>query len=56
VDEREWLAAARDFEDGIAAVNLLPGPASSHLAIFCPQRLCGRIGTIVGGVCCIVPG
>ncbi|MGH9019286.1 MAG: chromate transporter, partial [Acidimicrobiales bacterium] len=31
VADREWLSA-REFEDGIAAVNLLPGPASTQLA------------------------
>jgi chromate transporter len=55
VEERQWLAA-RDFEDGIAAVNLLPGPASTQLAIFCAWRLRGTIGAILGGVCFIVPG
>jgi chromate transporter len=34
VDERGWLSAT-EFEDGVAATNLLPGPASTQLAIFC---------------------
>lgn len=55
VDQRQWLSA-RDFEDGIAAVNLLPGPASTQLAIFCAWRLRGAIGAILGGSCFIVPG
>jgi chromate transporter len=55
VDERRWLSP-RDFEDGIAATNLLPGPASTQLAIFCAWRLRGAPGAIVGGVCFIVPG
>ena len=55
VDERQWLAPG-DFEDGIAAVNLLPGPASTQLAIFCAWRLRGPVGAILGGVCFIVPG
>jgi chromate transporter len=55
VDEREWLTA-HDFEDAIAATNLLPGPASTQLAIFCAWRLHGRLGALVGGVCFIVPG
>ena len=41
VDERHWLDA-KEFEDGIAATNLLPGPASTQLAIFCAWRLRGR--------------
>ena len=38
VAERGWLSSS-EFEDGIAAVNLLPGPASTQLAIFCAWRL-----------------
>jgi chromate transporter len=55
VDERQWLDG-REFEDGIAAVNLLPGPASTQLAIFCAWRLRGTAGAILGGACFIVPG
>lgn len=55
VEERGWIEA-REFEDGIAAVNLLPGPASTQLAIFCAWRLRGPIGAVIGGVCFIVPG
>jgi chromate transporter len=47
---------AREFEDGIAATNLLPGPASTQLAIFCAWRLRGARGGIIGGVCFILPG
>jgi chromate transporter len=55
VDERGWLTA-QEFEDGIAATNLLPGPASTQLAIYCAWRLRGRPGAVVGGVCFILPG
>ncbi|MEU5883550.1 chromate efflux transporter [Spirillospora sp. NPDC047279] len=55
VKDRRWLSAA-EFEDGIAACNLLPGPASTQLAIFCAWRLRGAAGAIVGGLCFIVPG
>ncbi len=55
VDRREWLSAA-EFEDGVAATSLLPGPASTQLAIFCAWRLRGPAGALVGGVCFIVPG
>ncbi len=55
VEERDWLPA-REFEDGIAATNLLPGPASTQLAIFCAWRLRGAAGALVGGLCFIVPG
>jgi chromate transporter len=55
VEERGWLSAA-EFEDGVAATNLLPGPASTQLAIFCAWRLRGRLGALIGGVCFILPG
>jgi chromate transporter len=55
VEERGWLSA-REFEDGVAAVNLLPGPASTQLAILCAWRLRGRLGAFIGGICFIVPG
>jgi chromate transporter len=55
VERRGWLEA-REFEDAIAACNLLPGPASTQLAIFCAWRVRGRVGALVGGVAFIVPG
>ena len=42
VERRGWLTAT-DFEDGIAATNLLPGPASTQLAIYTAWRLRGAI-------------
>jgi chromate transporter len=55
VRRRRWLSE-QDFEDAIAACNLLPGPASTQLAIYCAWRLRGRIGALAGGVAFIVPG
>ena len=55
VEDRAWLSA-REFEDGIATTNLLPGPASTQLAIFCAWRLRGLAGALLGGACFIVPG
>jgi len=55
VQQRGWLSAA-EFEDGIAVTNLLPGPASTQLAIFCAWRLAGPAGALVGGACFILPG
>jgi chromate transporter len=55
VDRNAWIEA-KEFEDGIAATNLLPGPASTQLAIFCAWRLRGPVGAVVGGLCFIVPG
>jgi chromate transporter len=55
VDDKRWLDA-REFEDAIAACNLLPGPASTQLAIFCAWRVRGRPGALAGGAAFIVPG
>jgi chromate transporter len=55
VDNRTWLSA-QEFEDGVATTNLLPGPASTQLAIYCAWRLRGPLGALVGGFCFIVPG
>jgi len=55
VEREAWLVEA-EFEDAIAATNLLPGPASTQLAIFCAWRLRGVRGAVVGGACFIVPG
>jgi chromate transporter len=55
VEQRRWLDAA-DFEDAIAACNLLPGPASTQLSIYCAWRLRGRLGALVGGAAFIIPG
>jgi chromate transporter len=55
VQRRDWMTAT-EFEDAVAAMNLLPGPASTQLAIFCAWRLAGPAGALVGGLCFIVPG
>jgi chromate transporter len=55
VDGRQWIDA-REFEDAIAACNLLPGPASTQLAIFCARRVRGRAGALAGGAAFILPG
>jgi chromate transporter len=55
VERESWLDAA-EFEDAIATCNLLPGPASTELAIFCAWRVRGRVGAVAGGLAFIVPG
>ncbi len=55
VDQRRWVEA-EDFEHGVAAVNVLPGPASTQLAIWCAWRLRRAAGALVGGLAFIVPG
>ncbi len=55
VERTGWLDAG-EFEDAVAACNLLPGPASTQLAIFCAGRARGRLAALAGGTAFIVPG
>ena len=54
VQRRGWMDA-EEFEDANAACGLLPGPASTQLAIFCAYRVGGPIGAIIGGLGFVVP-
>ena len=54
VRRNRWMGA-REFEDANAACGLLPGPASTQLAIFCAYRVAGPAGAIVGGLGFIAP-
>jgi chromate transporter len=55
VPRRRWLTATQ-FEHAIGATNLLPGPASTQLAIYCAWRLRGTRGALLGGACFVAPG
>lgn len=55
VDRRGWLTEA-DFDDALSACNLLPGPASTQLSIFCGWRVRGARGALVGGLAFVLPG
>jgi chromate transporter len=55
VERRKWIDA-REFEDANAACGLLPGPASTQLAIYCAQRVAGLPGALIGGAAFILPG
>jgi chromate transporter len=54
VDREGWMDA-REFEDANAACGLLPGPASTQMAIFCAYRVRGPFGAIVGGLGFVLP-
>jgi chromate transporter len=56
VVERHGWIDHDDFEHAIAACNLLPGPASTQLAIFCGWRLRGTAGALVAAAGFILPG
>lgn len=55
VEQRGWIDE-HEFADAIAATQLLPGPASTQLAIYCAWRVRGLAGGLVGGLCFIAPG
>ncbi len=55
VERRRWLDA-REFEDANAAVQLIPGPAGTQLAIYCAMRVGGTVGALAGGLAFILPG
>lgn len=55
VERRAWIGA-QEFEDANAACGLLPGPASTQLAIYCARRVAGVRGALVGGLAFILPG
>jgi chromate transporter len=55
VERYGWLGAA-EFEDAVASCNLLPGPASTQLAILCAWRVRRAPGALLGGLCFILPG
>jgi chromate transporter len=55
VDRRRWIEPA-EFEDALAACNLLPGPASTQMAIYCAWRVAGQAGGLLGGLAFVLPG
>src|SRR5262245_6201034 len=55
VVRREGWMDSGAFEDANAACSLLPGPASTQLAIFCAYRVGGPSGAIVGGLGFVLP-
>src|SRR5215207_9222428 len=55
VARRGWISD-QEFEDAIAACNLLPGPASTQMSIFCAWRVGGLPGALVGGLGFVGPG
>jgi chromate transporter len=54
VARHDWMDA-REFEDANAACAMLPGPASTQLAIFCAYRVAGPPGAVVGGLGFVAP-
>jgi chromate transporter len=53
-EKRHWLTKQR-FVDGLALVNMLPGPLATQLGIYIGHVKQGFAGGIIAGVCFIVP-
>src|ERR1700751_4503743 len=54
VERRHWLHA-RGFQGANGGRGLLPGPASTQMAIYCAYRVAGPAGAVVGGLGFILP-
>jgi chromate transporter len=54
VRRRQWLSE-QEFLDLVGAVNLIPGPNSTELAIHIGYKRAGWPGLLTAGVCFIVP-
>lgn len=55
VVRRRWIDDDA-FQDAIAFTNLLPGPASTQLAILTAWRVRGVLGGVLGGLAFVLPG
>lgn len=53
-EKRQWLSKER-FLEGLALVNMLPGPAATQLGIFIGYDRAGWRGGIVAGFCFMLP-
>ena len=54
VIKRGWLSR-EEFLDLLGAVNLMPGPSSSQMAIFLGFRRAGWLGLLIAGLCFVLP-
>jgi len=54
VRRRKWLTR-EEFLDRLGAVNLLPGPTSTEMAIYLGELRGGLPGLLVAGLCFILP-
>ena len=54
VRRRGWMDD-EEFMDAVGAVNLLPGPNSTELALHVGRRQAGTAGLLVAGACFILP-
>ena len=53
-EKRGWVSKEK-FLEGLALVNMLPGPGATQLGIFVGYELAGWLGGLVAGLCFILP-
>src|SRR5919109_3305526 len=53
-EKRQWMGK-EEFVEGLALVNMLPGPPGMQLAIFLGHARGSLVGGILAGVCLILP-
>ena len=53
-EKREWISK-QEFVEGLALVNMLPGPGATQLGIFIGHAKAGLAGGILAGVCFVLP-
>src|SRR6266851_3159018 len=53
-EKRQWLTKPQ-FVEGLALVNMLPGPGATQLGIFIGHAKAGLAGGIIAGVCFVLP-
>jgi chromate transporter len=53
-EKRGWISK-QEFVEGLALVNMLPGPGATQLGIFIGHAKAGLAGGIIAGVCFILP-
>jgi chromate transporter len=53
-EKRQWISKP-EFVEGLALVNMLPGPGATQLGIFIGHAKAGLAGGIIAGVCFVLP-
>src|SRR6202030_3349201 len=53
-EKREWIAK-QQFVEGLALVNMLPGPGATQLGIYIGHIKGGLAGGIIAGLCFVLP-
>ena len=53
-EKRQWISKP-EFVEGLALVNMLPGPGATQLGIFIGHAKAGLAGGSIAGVCFVLP-